>query len=238
MRTRDAEIRELLDDATVDASALDDDALRRNLADIRRINAWLGWTRFAVQTVMRHVRSRGLHAFSLLDVATGSADIPRALARRAAREGIHARILATDVSSQIVRVARERLATAPSVEVDRCDALALPYDAGSFDIALCTLALHHFDPDSAVELLKNLSRVGHRVLVFDVERSAAAYAGAVLLTRLARMDAITRHDAPASVRRAYSADELRALAARAELRGGRVWVRFPFRLALEAPGKA
>jgi hypothetical protein len=58
------------------------------------------------------------------------------------------------------------------------------------------------------------------------------------LTRLTRMDAITRHDAPASVRRAYSADELRALAARAELRGGRVWVRFPFRLALEAPGKA
>jgi len=55
MRTRDAELRELLD-----AQTLDDAALRRNLRDIRLINRLLGWTAFTVREVARHVRSRGM----------------------------------------------------------------------------------------------------------------------------------------------------------------------------------
>ena len=52
MRVRDAELRELLDAETPDESAL-----RRNLADIRRINWLLGWTAFTVGEVARQVRA-------------------------------------------------------------------------------------------------------------------------------------------------------------------------------------
>jgi hypothetical protein len=121
--------------------------------------------------------------------------------------------------------------------VERQDALALPYAAGSFDLALCTLALHHFAPDAATLLLRSLARVGRRVLVYDVVRSPLAYAGVVALTRLARMDPMTCHDGPVSVRRAYSAAEARALAAEAGLRHAQVRVGFPFRLALTADGE-
>jgi len=76
MRTRDAGLRELLD-----AQTLDDAALRRNLRDIRLINRLLGWTAFTVREVARHVRSRGMERFSLLDVASGSADMLLAVAR-------------------------------------------------------------------------------------------------------------------------------------------------------------
>lgn len=231
MRARDATIRELLDGATLDPAGL-----RRNLRDIRRINALLGWTAFTVREVSRYVRSRGLTSFALLDVASGSADMPLAIARWARRAGVTAHIVATDLNPQIVAVAREQAASMPEVLVECQDALALTYPSGAFDIALCTLALHHFDPDATIPLLRNLARVGRRVMVFDVERSPAAYAGAVLLTRLALMDGMTRHDAPASVRRAYTAPELAALAEHAGLRDARVRVGFPFRLALDAPG--
>jgi len=232
MRARDAELRELLD-----AETLDDASLRRNLRDIRRINWLLGWTAFTVRAVARHVGSSGMERFSLLDVASGSADMPLAVARWAVRTGVQAHVVATDINPTIVAVAREQAADVPQVAVERQDALALPYAAGSFDIALCTLALHHFDPPGAVELLRSLARVGRHVMVFDVVRSRLAHAGAVLLTRLMPMSAMTRHDAPASVRRAYRASELRELAARAGLPAARVWVGFPFRLALESPGK-
>jgi hypothetical protein len=52
------------------------------------------------------------------------------------------------------------------------------------------------------------------------------------------MDAMTRHDAPASVRRAYSAPELRKLGVKADLQELTVRVGIPWRLALSARGAA
>ncbi len=233
MRIRDDGVRELLDNTILRV-----DDLRANLRDIRRINATLGWTRLAVSTVARHVHSRHTGAFSLLDVASGSADIPLAIARWAARAGIEAHIVATDVNAEIVALAREYTMGVQGIHVERQDALELPYAPGSFDIALCTLALHHFQPGAAVRLLRNLGRVGRHVLVFDLTRSHAAYLGALMLTNIAAMHAMTRHDAPASVRRAYTPLEARALAERAGLRDVRARAGFPFRLALEASGQA
>ena len=234
---RDAEITEWLD-----AETMDDAALRRNLSDIRRINWLLGWTAFTVRGVARHAeavaKTRGKREFSLLDVASGSADIPLAIARWAERTNYKARIVATDISPQIVAVAREQAANTPSVTVERQDALHLPYAPGNFDIALCTLAIHHFEPERAVELLAGMARVSKQVLVFDVARARLAYVGSLLLTRLLPMDAMTRHDAPASVRRAYSAPELRELANRADLQDATVSLGIPWRLALRASGAA
>jgi SAM-dependent methyltransferase len=218
-----------MDDETLDA-----DALRRNLADLRRINTLLGWTSFTTRAVAHHVHTTGLQSFSLLDVACGSADLPAAIARWAAREGIRAEIVATDVQPVMLEAAREQTAGVAGIRVERADAMALPYPPGRFDIALCTLALHHFGPEQAVTVLANLARVGRQVLVFDVVRSRAAYAGAWLLTRALAMHPITRHDAPMSVRRGYTASEARALAARAGLREAQVRVEAPFRLSLSA----
>jgi 2-polyprenyl-3-methyl-5-hydroxy-6-metoxy-1,4-benzoquinol methylase len=231
LATRDAQVREWLDEAT-----LDDAALRRNLRDIRRINALLGWTSFAVREIGREVLARHRDGFALLDVATGSADIPLALARWAAHRGIPARIVATDLSPQIVRIATQETAAMPSITVQAMDALAPNFAPGSFDIALCTLALHHFEPPLAIELLRNLGQLGRRVIVFDVERHPLAYLGVIPLTRIIPMDAMTRHDAPVSVRRAYDQRELGDLAIAAGLRDAQVRVGFPFRMMLTARG--
>ncbi len=232
-QARDAAATEWLD-----ADQMDGRDLERNLRDIRHINAALGWTAFTTHAVMGVLRTQPRRAWTLLDVASGSADIPIAIAQAAQRAGISLRVTVTDRSPQIVAIARERCAGLASLTVERQDALALPYAAGGFDLALCTLALHHFAPDAAAPLLRSLARVGRRVLVYDVVRSPLAYAGVVALTRLARMDPMTCHDGPVSVRRAYSADEARALAAAAGLRHAQIRVGFPFRLALTAAGAA
>lgn len=220
----------------LDAEQMDSRDLERNLRDIRHINAALGWTTFTTRAVMGLLRTQPRRAWTLLDVASGSADIPIAIARAAQRAGIDLRITVTDRSPQIVEVARERCAGLHTVTVEQQDALALPYADASFDVALCTLALHHFAPDVAQTLLRSMARVGRRALVYDVVRSPLAYAGVVALTRLARMHPMTCHDGPVSVRRAYSAAEARDLAAAAGLRDARVSVGFPFRLALTAEG--
>ena len=230
-QVRDASISEWLD-----ADTMDPRDLQRNLRDIRRINALLGWTAFTTHAVLSALRGQPHRAWSLLDVASGSADIPIAIARAATRTKVNLRVTATDRNPQIVGVARDQSAGIDSVTVEQQDALALPYPNGSFDIALCTLALHHFAPDVAVLLLRSMARVGRRVMVYDVVRSPLAYAGVVAMTRLGRMHPMTCHDGPASVRRAYSAAEVRALAAKAGLTNAQVRVGFPFRLMLTAGG--
>jgi hypothetical protein len=102
---------------------------------------------------------------------------------------------------------------------------------------MCTLALHHFDPPQAAQLLAELGRVSRDVLVFDALRSRAAYFGAWLMTRLLRMHPMTRHDAPMSVLRAYTAAELRELASTAGVFNPVVRVTFPFRLVLAGEGR-
>ena len=232
-RSRDAAITEWLDAETIERAKLE-----RNLRDIRRINALLGWTAFTSRAVVAWTRREPRRAWTLLDVASGSADIPIAIARAAARAGITLHVTATDRSPQITAIASQRGAGVPNLRVETQDALALPYATGSYDIALCTLALHHFEPDSARALLRSLARVGKRVFVYDVARSPLAYAGVVALTRLAGMSPMTRHDGAASVRRAYSLAEARALAAAAGLRNTQAHVRFPYRLSLAADGEA
>ncbi len=232
-RSRDADITELLDAETIERADLE-----RNLRDIRRINALLGWTAFTSRSIVNWTRREPRRAWTLLDVASGSADIPIAIARAAARAGVTLEVTATDRSPQITAIARERGAGIPTMRVETQDALALPYATGSFDIALCTLALHHFEPDTARALLASMARVGRRVFVYDVVRSPLAYAGVVALTRIAGMHAMTRHDGPASVRRAYSLEEARALATDAGLRNVQAQVRFPYRLSLTADGAA
>lgn len=228
---RDAVVTELMD-----AESLSPEQLHGPLEDLSRLNWLLGWRWLAVAQVRRIVEADDTRGFSLLDVASGAADIPASIAEWAARKGIPARIVATDVHPSAVAVARARTAGIPNLSVERADAMALAYPDESFDIALCTLALHHFGPDDAVRVLRNLGRVGRHVLVFDLVRTWGAYGWAYLLTRITTRDAITRHDGPASVRRAYTARELRQLAVRAGLRDVRVREHFPYRLVLDAGG--
>jgi ubiquinone/menaquinone biosynthesis C-methylase UbiE len=230
LRARDDTIRELLDMPVSDPCLL-----ANNLRDIRRINALLGWTRMASAAVAAFAREAGLRDYTLLDVATGSADIPRAIVHRERRHGRHVTISASDVSPQVLAIAARACADEPAIRLECRDALALDYPDRSFDITTCMLALHHFAPDAAVTVLRELYRVAAiGIVVCDLERSWPAYAGARLLTTVAMRNPLTRHDAPASVRRAYRRDELRALAARAALSSPQVTSHIPFRLILTA----
>ncbi len=228
LRTRDNTIEELLD-----APVADERLLARNLRDIRRINHFLGWTSLAVEQVSQVVARQQLDRFSLLDVATGSADIPVAIARWAARQGLQASISATDLSEQVLASARANCAAFPNIQLERQDALALSYDEQSFDLVLCCMAFHHFSPEDAPRLLSELARVARRaVIISDLSRSLPAYLGAWALTHTLMPNTLTRHDAPASVRRAYTPAEVRALAERARLAGATIRTAFPFRQVL------
>ncbi len=187
------------------------------LDDLRRLNRWSGGVRLTISALGRLTRDfapgTGL---KIVDLATGGADFPRAMAAWAARRGLRARILATDLNPQILDLAAR--GAPPGIEFAVADARRLPFDDGAFDVATCSLLLHHLEPDDAVAMLKEMRRVARRgVIVNDLLRSWVGYLGAHLATRAMSKNPLFRHDAPLSVRRAYTRGEMATLAARAGL---------------------
>jgi SAM-dependent methyltransferase len=208
----------------MDQPGVDRGELARSLEDLQRVNRWLGGTRVALAPVLPLLRSQSTRRIRVLDVATGSADIPLALARWARKRRVPLEIVATDLHEGTLAVARAHAAGDPAVRVEAADALSLPYAAGEFDIAMCHTALHHFDPPEAKALLRELGRVAaSAVVVSDLVRSWTGLVGVHLLSRtLWRGHPITQHDGPSSFRAAYTPGELRIMASEAALRAVRV----------------
>jgi SAM-dependent methyltransferase len=220
---------ELMDGAGVDATELE-----RGLADIRAVNRWLGGERTALGAITPLVRRLEGREVTVLDVATGSGDLPLALSEWARRAGLVVRVTATDLHPATLAAARAHTAAEPNVQVRSADALDLPFEDGSFDLAMCHTALHHFDDSDAVLVLRELDRVArYGLVVTDLSRSAPALLGAHLLAATVwRRHPVTRHDGPRSVAAAFTGREVRELAARAGLEGAKVSVHPVFRLAL------
>lgn len=218
--------RELMDEPVDDV-----DELAANLHDIAFANAHLGGTAPVVRALRR------LGARRVLDVGSGAGDVALALVRDGARRGVELHVTCLDVSDQMLAIARRETGAHPSLAFVRGDGESLPFADGAFDAVTCTLALHHFEPDGARALLRELRRVARvSPVVCDLRRSAVAFAATWLWSRASR-NRLTRHDAPLSVRRAYTPDEALSLARAAGWRGPRVRREPFFRMTLtdEAP---
>jgi ubiquinone/menaquinone biosynthesis C-methylase UbiE len=201
----------------LDRQGHDPAVLAGNLADLRRANRLLGGVRLTTHGLERLTQGLGPGAeLTIVDVATGGADIPRAVLAWAERRGLRARVVATDLSLEVLRVAAEH--AMPGVDLAAADACALPLGDGSVDVAICSLVLHHLRPDDAVTMLREMRRVARRgVVVNDLDRNWLGFAGAWLAGRVCTHNPLTRHDGPLSVRRAYTRAEMTALAERAGL---------------------
>ncbi|MDQ2655469.1 MAG: methyltransferase domain-containing protein [Chloroflexota bacterium] len=203
---------ELLDDAGHDLAELAD-----SLRDVRRVNQLFGGLRTVRTQLPRLLAATSPERpVTILDLATGSADIPINAVRWARQQGREVEITASDYSADILAIAARRVAGYPNIHVLQCDAREVPFADASFDIVLCSLALHHFAPPDAVRVLAEMDRVSRvGFIVNDLARSRPGYIGAWLVGRLATRNRITRHDAPLSALRAYTPGELRALLDRA-----------------------
>ncbi|HEY0797756.1 MAG TPA: methyltransferase domain-containing protein [Candidatus Baltobacteraceae bacterium] len=181
--------------------------LAGSLRDIERANRYLGGARPVIDAIARLGPSR------VLDVGCGSADIPRALVKAARTAGRPIEITCLDRSEAMLAIARDWCHADRGLRFVCAQGESLPFADGSFDVTMCNLALHHFEPAPAVALLRELRRVARVTpLVCDLRRSAVGFAGAWIFGNLTTRNRLTRHDAPLSVRRAYTPDEALSLA--------------------------
>lgn len=184
--------------------------LLSDLANLRALNRYFGSYRLLRHFLRRWVRPGD--RWRVLDLATGSGDIPRLAVEFARRIGAELQIDAVDFQASTVAIARQLSGDFPEIRYHCADIHLFEGDA-PYDIVLFSLALHHFNDADAVALLRRCRALScGKVLVTDLSRGWFAKVGVDLLTTMIFREAMTRNDARVSVERAFSFAEMAQLA--------------------------
>lgn len=196
---------------TVIPELLDSDAgsareIQASLADLRRINRWFGGISTTTSLLRSVARRSKLTDISLLDVGSGSGDVPLAAQAALARERVRLNVTLLDANHSHLPPGTQ--SGAQSVVGD---ALALPFVDNWYDVVSCSLFVHHLEPDQVRRFAKGCLRVARQALVINDLRRSFLHLALVCAGMPLYRSRLTRHDAVASVRRAYTPEELREI---------------------------
>lgn len=211
------------------AELLDDDLgspeeIAGSLRDLRHINNWFGGTRTTTSLLRLIARRAHASKLSVLEVGSGLGDVPLAAQHTLEKSGIEVHVTLLDrLWSHL---------PGGSAACVSGDAMRLPFRNGAFDVVSCSLFAHHFDPAVLPQFVAEALRVSRQaVLINDLVRSwlhlGLVYSGLPLFR-----SRITWNDAPASVRRAYTIEEMRSLLATVPARRIEISRHFLFRMGV------
>jgi methyltransferase family protein len=209
----------------LDTDAGTPDEVAASLCDLRRINRWFGGIATTEDMVDRVARETNKSSLSLLEVAGGSGYVPETVRQRLLHHGLHLQVTVLD---------RAPSHLSNGVPAVAGDALALPFRDASFDLLSCNLFAHHLSPQELVQFVDEALRVCQiAVLINDLVRHplhvSLVYAGLPLYR-----SRLTRHDAPASVRQAYTPEEMRTLLAQSSAARVEIHRHYLFRMGVIA----
>ena len=202
-RTREAEI--------MDDFLLEGEELRDALDKIASINRLLGGNKITLHGVEKLLRTEnGNKAFTIADIGCGNGDMLRALADYAKKERLDFRLVGIDANKFTVDYARQLSTEYPNISYRCLDIFSEEFRSMYYDVALCTLTLHHFDDEGIMDIMnvfyKNAS-VG--IVINDLHRSKAAYRLFGLICKVFGLNRMSREDGLTSILRGFKKQELK-----------------------------
>ena len=221
-------IPEIMDDPVLDGAAL-----ARALEGISRLNRLSGAEKLLWREIYKFAKQKNTNKIRLLDIATGGGDVPIALLKHANHSGLTLEIDACDISEPGLNDARRRAKSANTpINFFRIDATSGDLPNG-YDIVTTSLFTHHLDASQVVQLMKGMKAASNSlVLIDDLERSFLNLILVSMATFAVTRSKVVHHDAPASVKGAYTSSEMLQLAEAAGLTGAKLYSHFPCRFLL------
>lgn len=178
------------------------------------VNSSFGGTRQVRQFLAAEIAGRSTGApYRILDIGSGSCDIPLAAIRWSRACGIPLHFTCLEMADHAIDIARGQLARAgdPPVQLLQEDVFT-HQPAEPYDYAVTSMCFHHFSNEQILMLLHRLRGfVRSSLLINDLQRSQLASLATRLLLVVTAAPAGVRHDALLSIRRGFKIDELRTL---------------------------
>jgi ubiquinone/menaquinone biosynthesis C-methylase UbiE len=207
----------------LDTDAGTPEEISGTLTDLRMFNRWFGGISCTTRLVDQVVSRTKSTSLSWLDVAAGAGYVPDSVRERFAQRNVRLDITLLDRAASHIRNGTRAVVG---------DAVALPFRDATFDFVSSELFVHHQAPGQVVQFAREALRVcRHAFVINDLIRDpihlALAYAGFPLY-----QSRITRNDAPASVRQAYTVKEMRAMLSETAARSIEITKCFLYRMGV------
>ncbi len=199
------------------AEVMDDPDLPRDehelaLRGLARLNRCSGVTSAMYRRLKRLAMIRENQSLHLLDVASGSGDVPLRWADWARRDGWKLQLTLLDLRSVAIEE-QQRRAHAADLHVLSLqhDCLRNPLPSG-FDVATCSLFMHHLENQQAVQLLQAMRQASNgSVIICDLERNYLNLALVSMASRLLSRSKVVHTDATLSIQGAFTIPEFQVI---------------------------
>ncbi|MCS5496765.1 class I SAM-dependent methyltransferase [Cnuibacter physcomitrellae] len=202
---RAADLQEYMDDPACDRRRLDATYARFRLVN-RIVAGWRGIYR-------DHIRPRLSDTMpsTLLDLGCGGGDVARSLATWAAHDGLQLAVTAIDPDERAYEFASRQ--PGPPVVYRQASSADLVAEAARFDVVVSNHVLHHLDREELAAFFFDSELLCRGIALHgDIRRSRLAYAAYSLGSLPIARGSFIRDDGLTSIRRSYTAKELRATA--------------------------
>lgn len=196
---------EIMDDLTSSGTIID-----QTLRELEFINTWLGGNAVTLNALDKVVQShREIKTLAIADLGCGGGDMLRLINNWAIKRNIQVQLTGIDANPNIIAFAKNNVAL-PNVQFSSIDIFSDEFKKMHFDVVLGTLFFHHFTSDQLIDFFRQLrQQVKVALIINDIHRHPLAYHSIAMLTKAFSKSAMVIHDAPLSVLRAFSKDELR-----------------------------
>ncbi len=191
---------------------------RQALRGLVRLNRFGGGLRNLWKPIQSMASKIPKDSMRILDLATGSGDVPIYLACKTKETGMSLVMEACDISSTALEDAKEKASRAKvdirffQFDVTKSE---LPND---YDIIICNQFLHHLTEEQVVILLKKMANAAlYGIAINDLLRSRWNFLIVSLASHLFTRSSVVRFDGPQSIRAAFTIHEMKRLAKEAGL---------------------
>jgi len=210
---------EIMDDLEMSGDILID-----SLDKIATINQVLGGNQLTINGVMQLLKNHPQDKpISIVDLGCGNGDMLRALSKVAKAKGYQFDMLGIDANQATINYAEVLSKDYKDIKFIKQDVLSPTFNLVEYDIALCTLFLHHFEDEVACKLIESLeqnSKIG--VIVNDLHRHPLAYHLFQLIT-LFVTNPMMKEDGKLSIRKAFKRKDLARFASRLKSKSQIKW---------------
>lgn len=197
----------------MDDFELKGDAMKKVLTDLKNVNKWLGGNKISIRGIVKLLPDGSkAKKITIVDLGCGDGAILRECARFAKKAGYDFQLIGIDANAFILEEARRRSLDYPNISFLEKDVFSTEIKELDYDIALCTLFLHHFSTDDLKTLIQHFfdhATIG--VVINDLHRSRLAFWLFNLVSFFLIKTPIARKDGLISVARGFKRKELESL---------------------------
>ncbi|MFT4805042.1 MAG: 2-polyprenyl-3-methyl-5-hydroxy-6-metoxy-1,4-benzoquinol methylase [Psychroserpens sp.] len=205
------------------------ETLINSLDQLANINKWLGGNKTTIDSLKTILKTQAKDkTISIVDLGCGNGDMLRKVAHFGKKNDYKFNLLGIDANQTTIDYAIKLSANFPEITYKKEDVLSKEFATHTYDIAMCTLFLHHFEDHVALDfvqtLLKN-AKIG--VVINDLHRHWLAYYLFKLLTSVIG-NKMTREDGLTSILKAFKRIDLEEFSKKLNYKSTITW-RWAFR---------